>query len=58
MKIVKNVLEAADVFGPFFAGILGIVKYFTFLRYKSGFYKLMDKLNDLSVKSKYYWKLS
>ena len=48
----KDVLEAADVVGTFLTGLLGIVKYFTFLRYKSGFYKLMDKLNDLSVKSK------
>ena len=49
---IRDVLKAADAVGPFLTGLLGIVKYFTFLRNKSGFYKLIDKLNDLSVKSK------
>ena len=51
----KDVLEAADAVGTFLTGLLGLVKYFTFLRNKSGFYKLMDKLNELSMKSEYNW---
>ena len=48
---IKDILEAADAIGAILTGILGIVKYFAFLRNKSGFYKLLDKLNDLSIKS-------
>ena len=50
---INDILEAADAVGTFLTGLLGIVKYYTFLRNKSGFYKLMDKLNDLSIKSEY-----
>ncbi|CAO1423908.1 unnamed protein product [Diamesa serratosioi] len=48
---VNDLLEAADAVGTFLTGILGLVKYFTFLRNKSGFYQLMDKLNELSLKN-------
>lgn len=51
VKNYKDILEAADAVGTFLTGLLGLVKYFTFLRNKSGFYKLMDKLNDLSIQS-------
>ncbi|CAO1433248.1 unnamed protein product [Diamesa tonsa] len=47
----KDILEAADAVGAILTGFLGIVKYFTFLKNKSGFYKLMDKLNELSIKN-------